>query len=330
MTSGLDPMCDPTTEMKAVAESAGVAVIGYTLAIATEAGVIRWLRPTEWELAWVSDLALATALAVAVYLWRRLLATRERLAQHERAEIVIQTELSIAADIQRRLLPPIPAVSRDCEWAALLHPAGRIGGDFYDFVEGPTGLWRILVADVSGKGIPAALALGSLRSTFRAAARRQLAPAEILRQLSAAFFDDWQGMPYVTCIVAALDLHAQTLVYSNAGHPPGLLAGPSRTRCLDRGGPPVGLMRGATFDQELVRLQEGDTCVLVTDGVTEALDGAPLAQRVSGESSRRSAASLCEQLMAQAIMGRGPSGVETWDDDKTVVVVRLGHGGPAS
>jgi serine phosphatase RsbU (regulator of sigma subunit) len=309
---------------RALAESAAAALGGYILAAALEAVVIRWLQPTEWELEWVSDVVLAVALGMAVYLWRHLLATRHELAQRERAEIVLQTQLSLAAEIQRRLLPPLPATANGGEWAAALRPAGKIGGDFYDFVETDPDTWMVLVADVSGKGIPAAMALGSLRSAFRALARQRLAPAQILGQLSTAFLEDWQGMPYVTCIVAAFNLRAHTILYSNAGHPPGILLGPARTRHLDRGGPPAGLLSSATFDQELLNVHAGDICLLVSDGVTEALDGVPLEDRLRTAQVRGgSAQELCESVMTQALRGQGPSGDADWDDDRTVVVVTV-------
>jgi serine phosphatase RsbU (regulator of sigma subunit) len=309
---------------RALAESAAAALGGYVLAAGLEVVVIRWLQPTEWELAWVSDLALAVALGVAVYLWRHLLATRHELAERERAEIVVQTQLSLAADIQQRLLPPLPAAANGCEWAAALRPAGKIGGDFYDFVQTDPDMWMVLVADVSGKGIPAAMALGSLRSTFRSLARQRLAPAEILGQLSTAFLEDWQGMPYVTCIVAAFNLRTHTLIYSNAGHPPGILLGPERTRYLDRGGPPAGLLSSAIFDQELLAVHAGDICLLVSDGVTEALDGLPLEDRLKAAKVHGgSAEELCESVMTQALHGDGPSGGADWDDDRTVVVVTV-------
>jgi sigma-B regulation protein RsbU (phosphoserine phosphatase) len=309
---------------QALAESAAAALIGYVLATTLEAFVIRWFQPTEWELAWVSDLVLAVALGIGVYLWRHLLATRQELAQRERAEIVLQTQLSLAAEIQQRLLPPLPPAADGCEWAAVLRPAGKIGGDFYDFVETDPDMWMVLIADVSGKGIPAAMALGSLRSTFRALARQRLAPAQILGQLSTAFLEDWQGMPYVTCIVAALNLRAHTLLYSNAGHPPGILLGPARTRYLDRGGPPAGLLPNASFDQELLNVHAGDICLLVSDGVTEALDGVPLEDRLTATQVRSgSAEELCESVMTQALRGLGPLGAADWDDDRTVVVVTV-------
>jgi serine phosphatase RsbU (regulator of sigma subunit) len=307
-----------TLTRRALAEGAVAALAGYVCAAALEVGVIRWLQPTEWQLAWVSDLALAVALGVAVYLWRHLLATRHELAHRERAEIALQAQLKIAADIQQRLLPPLPPATDGIEWAAALRPAGKIGGDFYDFVETAPGTWLVLIADVSGKGIPAAMALGSLRSTFRALAAQQLAPADILSHLSAAFLQDWDGIPYVTCIVAAFDLPTHTLVYSNAGHPPGILVGPTGTRRLVRGGPPIGLLDAAEYDQQFMALHAGDVCVLVSDGVTEALDGLPLEDDLNLPGGM-TAAGVCDSLITKALASHGPD--PDWDDDRTVVVM---------
>jgi serine phosphatase RsbU (regulator of sigma subunit) len=305
----------------------GAAVCGYLVAAILEATVIRTVRLTEWELAWVSDAALAVALGIAVYLWRRLLTTRRELQERERAEIVLQTQLSLAAEIQKRLLPPVPPADDGFEWAASLRSAGKIGGDFYDFVEIAPGAWIVLVADVSGKGIPAAMALGSLRSEFRALARQTSDPARIVAQLSTVLYEEWLGSPYVTCLVGMFDLTACTVTYANAGHPPGIVVGPSGIRHMDRGGPPAGLFPHAEFDQERLQLHAGDACLLVTDGVTEALEGdAPLERSLEASDEChgvRSAAALCQAVMARALSGRGPFGDLSWDDDRTVVVVKV-------
>lgn len=310
-----------------LAESIGAAMFGYIAAGVIEATLIRVLRPTEWELAWVSDAALAIALGSAVYLWRHLVSTRRELADRERAEVVVQTQLSIAADIQRRLLPPVPPRTNGFEWAAALTSAGKIGGDFYDFVEIAPGIWIAIVADVSGKGIPAAMALGSLRTAFRAIAHEGSDPARLVTQLSTVLYEEWRGAPYVTCIVATFDFTARTLTYTNAGHPSGMVAGRSDIRRLDRGGPPAGLLQKSEFHQERVQLQIGDVCLLVSDGVTEALEqDAPL-ERVLASSlgcrGGRSAAELCQMVMARALAGNGPAGVQAWNDDRTVVVVKV-------
>ena len=309
---------------RALVEGMAAALAGYVLAAALEAAVIGWLKPTEWELAWISDLALATAFGMAVYLWRHLLATRTELAERERAAIVLQTELSLAADIQRRLLPQVPPSSNGCEWAAALRPAGQVGGDFYDFVETGPSVWTVLVADVSGKGIPAAMALGSLRSTFRALSRQGLRPAELVTQLSRTFLQDWQGTPYLTCLVAGFNLPAHTLVYTNAGHPPGFLFGAAGLQRLDRGGPPAGLLADAAYEEAVVRIDRGATCVLVSDGVTEALEGVSLEERFAiPQPGQVAAADICARVMSAALAGRGPSAQFNWDDDRSVVVVAL-------
>lgn len=312
---------------RVLSESAAAAVFGYIAAAALEAALIRALQPTEWELAWVGDAALAIALGIVVYLWRHLLTTRRELEERERSELVLQTQLSLAAEIQQRLLPNVPPTSHGFEWAAALRSAGKIGGDFYDFVEITPGVWVILVADVSGKGIPAAMALGSLRFAFHTLARDGSSPAGIVRQLSRVFYEEWLGGLYVTCIVATFDLTSRTLTYTNAGHPPGILAGPDSIRHLDRGGPAAGLFPEAEFDQELVQLRAGEACLLVTDGVTEALEGQrPLADDLEAALDCRgapSAAELCQAMMTRALLGHGPVGTEGWDDDRTVVVVKV-------
>lgn len=316
-----------SSKTRALVESAGAAVCGYLVAGALEATLIRALRPTELELAWVSDAVLAIALGIAVYLWRHLLITRRELEERERTELVLQTQLSLAAEIQQRLLPKVPPAGHGFEWAAALRSAGKIGGDFYDFVEITPTVWAILLADVSGKGIPAAMALGSLRSAFRTLARHSSSPARIVAQLSKVLYEEWGGELYVTCIVGRFDLTARTLIYTNAGHPPGMMSGRNTIRHLDRGGPPAGLLPDAQFDQEWLQLRAGDACLLVTDGVTEALEGQrPLEADLDAARDCHgtpSAGELSHAVMARALLGPGPPGAQDWDDDRTVVVVKV-------
>jgi serine phosphatase RsbU (regulator of sigma subunit) len=308
-------------------ESIVAAVCAYILSAVFEAVLIRSIGPTEWELAWVSDVALAGAFGTAVYLWRHLLNTRRELEERERTRLVVDTQLSIAADIQRQLLPPLPPNDYGFEWAAELRSAGTIGGDFYDFMPlGPTEL-LVLVADVSGKGIPAAMALGSLRSAFRALARQSSDPAHIVTQLSAGLYDDWRGALYVTCFVARFDLRQRTITSTNAGHPPAIVKGRGGRHFLRRGGPPAGLFPHTTFERQSIQLHTGDACLIVTDGVTEALDGTPLdhnLDRIGLWRSSGDAARLCQAVMTRALAGHGPSDAQDWDDDRTVVVATIG------
>jgi Stage II sporulation protein E (SpoIIE) len=311
----------------AMLEGLVAAVVVYAVAGGSELVLINVLRPSEVELTWVSDLVLSCALGIAVYLWRHLRTTRLALTERERAALVIQTQLSVAESMQRRLLPNVPPLVDGFEWAAALTPAGQIGGDFYDFVRQSPGTWIVLIADVSGKGIPAAMALTLLRSTFRTLAREGATPAELARRLAAALYEEWLGTPYVTCIVSRFETSSRRLTYTNAGHPPGLVLGFNGPRYLTHGGPPLGLLENASFEEETIALDAGDICVMVTDGITEALDeGARcpveiIAERV--DAYAHSATAVCNAVMSLGLRGPGPRGVEQWEDDKTVVVATL-------
>ena len=314
---------ESTRRRRAVVEGITSALIVYVVAGAAEEALIRILRPSEWELTWISDVVLSAALGIAVYLWRHLRATRAELSEHERSELVLQTQLSLAASMQQRLLPPAPAAAAGFEWAAVQTPAGRIGGDFYDFVEQLPGVWMLLVADVSGKGVPAAMALGLLRSTFRTLERDISSPALLVSRLSSALYDEWAGTPYLTCIVGRVDTRARMLTFTNAGHPAGIVLRDSTIRLLEADGPPAGLLPAFDYLERTIDLSAGDRCVFVTDGVTESLESGvePPSTTVAAIARGHfpSTRALCEAIMSSSMRGTGPIGVEGWSDDRTVV-----------
>jgi hypothetical protein len=309
--------------LKLLAQVAAVALAFFVVAGWLESSLTRILQPSEAELDWVSDAVESLALGVATYLWLHLRATRRELTTRERVEVALQTQLSIAEDMQRRLLPSRLPIGGGFDWGAVLVPAGRIGGDFYDFVEPVPGVWVMLIADVSGKGIAAAMALTLLRSTFRSVARETGRPADVLMRMSAVFYDEWHGTPYVTAIVARFAAHEQTLTYANAGHPAGVLVGSSEDRQLTVGGPPLGLFEAARFREEHIDLKDGDVCVFVTDGITEAFGTtaqpacATIAAAVRNEG--RTADAACHVVLSRALEGHGPEGVDGWEDDRTVI-----------
>jgi serine phosphatase RsbU (regulator of sigma subunit) len=316
---------------RALALAGMVAIAFYAVAGIAEATLIRVLRPSELELDWISDVVLSSALGVAVYLWLHLRATRLALTEHERAQVIVQSQLSMAEAMQRRLLPPIPNPTDGFEWAALLTPAGKIGGDFYDFVEPVPGLRLTLVADISGKGISAAMALTLLRFTFRNLARDTWSPADLTTRMSSALYQEWQGSPYVTCVIARIDLARRTLTYTNAGHPPGMLVRDGTNRELAEGGPPLGLLPCASYGEEQLDLVEGDIYTFMTDGITEAFDDSlPPWRTVIVDAMReaRSAQVVCSAIMSRAREGHGPDGVDGWTDDQTVVVMAVGKHTP--
>ncbi|HZM92401.1 MAG TPA: PP2C family protein-serine/threonine phosphatase [Vicinamibacterales bacterium] len=310
---------------RALALAAAVAVAFYAVAGLAEAALIRVLQPSEMELDWISDVVLSGALGVSIYLWLHLRATRLAVTEHERAQVIIQSQLSMAEAMQRRLLPAIPPPADGFEWAALLAPAGRIGGDFFDFVEPAPGLRLTLIADISGKGISAAMALALLRFTFRHLARNSTSLADLSTRMSAALHEEWHGSPYVTCVIARVDVARRTLTYVNAGHPPGMLVREGQDYQLTEGGPPLGLFECATYVESQLDLIDGDVCAFMTDGITEAFDnGLGSSRTVVIDAVReegRSASAVCYAVMERARDAHGPKDIEDWTDDRTIVVV---------
>jgi len=217
------------------------AALGYLVANAIEQTAIRMVHPSEQALTWISDALLASAFGVVTYLWLHLKVARVSLSRLERARIEMDTELSLAAEIQRNNMPVVPSPHAGLRWAARLQQAERIGGDFYDFVRPNAHTQLFLLGDISGKGIPAALLLASTRTLFRTLCHESYQPAELLDHLSGALYEDNGGSMFMTCLLGLLDLKCLTLTFANAGHPPGLIFTGARRQLLQSGGVPAGM-----------------------------------------------------------------------------------------
>jgi len=306
------------------------AVLVYFLATSGEIVIIQRLHPGEMELTWISDTVLAAAFGSAVFLWLHLKWTRVTLSRVQREHIVLDTQLAIAADIQRGLLPPAPPDGDGLQWAARLVQAGPIGGDLYDFVRLPGGRWLVLVGDVSGKGVPAALVLASIRTMFRMIVGETSDPGELVERISNRLFEDHHGTPYLTCLVIRVDAGHRELAYVNAGHPPGIVLGGSRSGCpplqLASGGPPAGFFPDQHYQTATLRAPDEAVSVLVTDGITEAFDELGLARDdlvstlVAHLPQPPTPVRICDALIdrtAPALQGR------EWHDDRTVVAFAL-------
>jgi serine phosphatase RsbU (regulator of sigma subunit) len=296
-----------------------------------ESVIIRVVHGNRSDLEWLSDAMISTAVAGLTYLWLHLRDSRLRVLVLETEQIAINEQLRLAAEIQSALLPDVPPATPGFRWAARMVPASRVGGDFYDFFEPVAGTVLAIVGDVSGKGIPAALILSSLKALFRTFARDSADPAAIAERLSASLHEEYRGLPYATAIVARFETAPGRLAYVNAGHPVGHLLRSGRvTALLEPGGPPLGLLPGASYATTTVELSPGDVGVLVTDGITEALESGPatLAQVLGASAERpvaeRSPAAVCDDLLRAAAAGGGPAGVTGWQDDRTVFVFAVG------
>jgi sigma-B regulation protein RsbU (phosphoserine phosphatase) len=301
-------------------------LLAFIAALFFERALVRILGVDLAELEWISDVVLAVAFGAATFLWLHLMRARNELTRLERAQVVLDTELAIAADIQRNLLPPPPRARDGWRFAAQLQQAGHIGGDFYDFVDRGASI-LLLLADVSGKGIPAALVMASARTLFRQIARETDRLEELVTRLGRALWEEYGGTPYLTAILVCLNLEAHRLSWVNAGHPAGLVVRGTGPLALGPTGPPAGLLPAAAYSAQERSLAPGDTIVLVTDGVTEALEsGGRVEERIAWTVAHRrdkGPQAVCERVMRLAASGRGPLGAGEWADDRTVVAVTL-------
>ncbi|HEY0835306.1 MAG TPA: PP2C family protein-serine/threonine phosphatase, partial [Azospirillum sp.] len=188
--------------------------------------------------------------------------------------IALQQELEIARNMQLSILPRDYAPRPEAEVHACMIPAKEVGGDFYDFFHlSPTRL-GIVVADVSGKGVPAAFFMAVSRTLLRATAQFGEDPGTVLARLNDMLADGNEQMMFVTLFYGILDLETLELNYANGGHNPPLRVGTDGTVSeLPRtGGMALAVADGIPYRNATVTLTPGETLILFTDGVTEAFD----------------------------------------------------------
>jgi sigma-B regulation protein RsbU (phosphoserine phosphatase) len=251
------------------------------------------------------------------------------VATLDRARIALDEQLKLAAEIQRKLLPPIPGEALGLRWCARMVPAYAIGGDFYDFLPVSDDALFVIVGDVSGKGIPAALMQSALKTLFRVHAAATTDPAALAARISAGLYAEAGGVPYATAILARFDRSPARMTFVNAGHPPGFLMRDGEPIALGATGLPLGMWTDTTYQAPSVDLFPDDLGVFVTDGITEALEEAPLSLhdvlRQAARSGVKQPSDLCAHLQKLAGMSPGPPGVEGWEDDRTSLSFRVLH-----
>ena len=210
--------------------------------------------------------ALAGHIAVAVDNAQRI--------RHERQQThLIHKEQEEARRIQQSLLPRQSPLLPGFALEAECLPAGAVGGDWYDYIPLQDGRWALVLADVSGKGMAAALMMSAVRGMVRSLAPLASGPSEVLARVNQMLLDDVPTGRYVTMIYAVLDPSRRTLTFSSAGHPWPLLCHQGQVRPLHTfAGLPLGLLP-SDFTENVVTLCHDFRLLFYTDGISEALNG---------------------------------------------------------
>ncbi len=270
-----------------------------------------------------ADLDLLTAIASSA----AIAIENARLYQVAVEKGRMEQELQMAYDIQAGLLPHETPQLPGWEFAARWQPAREVSGDYYDFIPLHDGRLGIAVADVSDKGMPAALFMALTRSTVRASMSHAHSPADGIARANQLICDDAADGMFVTLFYALLDPQAGEIAYVNAGHNPPLLyrAGKNRLEELTRTGMAMGVVVDSTYEQRTVRLDPGDFVLLYTDGVTDAIN--PQEQEFGEERLRRTILQERHTSMAKVIATLEQTlydfaGTSSPFDDITIVAVR--------
>jgi serine phosphatase RsbU (regulator of sigma subunit) len=289
-----------------------------------------WLGPFThygWE-HFARNLATLAAFVTVVFVVDRLTGQRRQLSQlvrQQRDELT--REIETAALVQRRLLPSRAPAIDGFDIAGRMVAARTVGGDYFDYLELPAGHLGLAIADVSGKGVSAALLMSSVKMALRAGAPRALSPDRSLRNLNSSFYEVTEADRYVTLFYGNLDTAQGLLEYTNAGHLPPLLfhRATGEIEWLETGGTVIGLFPAAEYQCGQAWLQPGDILILYTDGVTEATNaaGEEFAIERLAETLRQSFTDSAKQLLESIYCAvHAFRGTSVLEDDLTLVVVR--------
>jgi len=330
-TSGREGL-DLLSDLKAMEDTPAIVVMtGWaTVGLAVEAmqyGVADFV-----EKPW-TNARLLEILQKQIALGRERRASRRRAAQEnlDHREIVVQfhlqeREVAEARSIQQGLLPKSIPQTAGYEIAGAWQPAQSVGGDYYDVLEFDDATLGLCIADVAGKGLPAALLMSNLQAAVRGLASPSLASDGLCGRLNSLVCHNTGNDRFITFFYAQLDGPARLLRYTNAGHnAPILLRRDGSHQRLEAGGGVLGVFPNQAFAAGTAQLMPGDRVIFFTDGVTEAYDaageefGEARLLKLLQEHRTAAAVTLQEKILAAA----GDFSRGLWHDDATLLILAV-------
>ncbi len=242
----------------------------------------------------------------------------------------LEEELSVAKQIQAGLLPKALPASKMFDFAAFIEPSRQVGGDFYDFISIDDSRLGIVMADASGKGVPAALLIARMQAAIQSEARLGKGVDRIMASVNHFISQSTSPDRFATCFYAELDERTRRLHYCNAGHNYPLLVKKSgEIISLETGGLLLGAFPHATYEPGMIDISPGDTLVIYTDGLTEMMDSA---EQEYGEKRLIECARILRAHPADLICAKLIESVKSYAsgpneiDDMTLVVMKAREG----
>src|ERR1700676_4994621 len=292
-------------------------------------------RNINVELRLFHNLSAMLCFAFVVYVIQRYMEQREALAktvQQQRDDLLRDVEL--AAQVQRLFLPLGKPVIAGLEIAGMTQPARGVSGDYYDYIPIDAHTTQIVIADVAGKGVPAALLMSATAAAMRLEVNHERNMLEQVERLNTGIHSVSDAERYVTLLTAEIDVHKRTLQYVNCGHNPALLlrATTGTLTRLNSSCPPIGLSPEQICDLASADLSPGDVVVFYTDGVTEAENrfGEEFGMERLSATVRRGASLSAEDLMVDIYNAAADFCGDDFNDDVTILVVKCDfNGSPA-
>jgi serine phosphatase RsbU (regulator of sigma subunit) len=284
-------------------------------------------RPIHPALRIFDNLTVMLCFILIVYFIQHYIEQREVLAktvQKQRDDLL--QDVKLAAQVQRLFLPSGKPAIPGLEIAGMMHPARDVGGDYYDYIPIDEHTIQIIIADVAGKGVPAALLMSATAASMRLEANHDRNMLQQVERLNTGILSLSDLEQYVTLLIAEIDTHKRTLRYVNCGHNPALLfrASTGTLTRLNSSCPPIGLSPAEICKLDSEDLMAGDVLVFYTDGVTEA--GNRRGEEFGME--RLSAAVRCgssrssEELMTNIYNAAADFCGDDFNDDVTILVVK--------
>ena len=246
-------------------------------------------------------------------------ATKRRDAKQQR-------EFEEARLIQRGLLPATLPQTPGVKLASSWQPANGVGGDCFDVLTFPSGAVGITIADVAGKGVPAALLMSNLQAAVRAFAQDSAAPASVCASVNRLLCRNMASGRFVTFCYARIDAGSRKLTFANAGHnPPMLVRANGNIETLAPGGTVLGVFSESTYEQGEFALAPGDRLVFYTDGITEGRSpaGDEYGEERLFEAARRHRGLAAEEMLAAVLREVEGFNQGAYEDDATLILAAL-------